>query len=122
MPSETEQAIERVRNDGPLWLVDDVLELLAEHDRLKAELDRLTNDIQVMQMRHENAEKDVQHVSKQLARLTTLRPASEHDGNSKVLTWEDYGFPQARFVLTTVPRGDYWTPLPTPRLKEEAKS
>jgi len=54
----------------------------------------------------------------ELARLTTLRPASEHDGKARVLVWkrETYIMSANRAVLqfhnTKVPYGCEWTPLP----------
>lgn len=79
--TETEQAIERLRH----WIDDDdIRALLAEYDRIKAELDR----------------------------LTTLRPASEHDGKTPVLIWS-YG--KAICILDRTLSCNMWTPLPTPK-------
>ena len=88
--SETERAIEyvrraiadfRIKQDAPAAL------LLAEYDRLKAEL----------------------------ARLTTLRPASERPkAGERVLCWRrKKPFCVEREVLP----GEEWTSLPTPREK-----
>lgn len=41
MPSETDRAIERIRQDAPPWGAEDVRTLLTEYDRIKAELARL---------------------------------------------------------------------------------
>jgi hypothetical protein len=53
----------------------------------------------------------------ELARLTTLRPASEHDGRTSVLIWDEAfdGGWFASCVGLDVPHYSMWTPLPEPK-------
>lgn len=61
-------------------------------------------------------------VKAELARLTTLRPASEHDGKTQVIEWFYSGKDRRWKSLRTcyyVNKDHRWTPLPEP--KEEEK-
>jgi hypothetical protein len=94
--TETEKKVERARAAmAASWrpTSDDCQAMLDEHDRLKAELER----------------------------LTTLRPASEHDGETRVLWW--WQIPNCEKWFTSSASDDvlsgWWTSLPTPREKED---
>jgi hypothetical protein len=92
MPTETEKAIERVRHNVERCLyvgVEDTKELLAEHDRLKAENERLTTALA--------------HTRANMDRLTYYNP--EEDQLNVDLMVEEI-----KLALR---------PLPTPRTKEE---
>ncbi len=93
MPSKTEQAIERVRRVLKLQPIDsDMVRFLAEHDRLKAAL----------------------------ARLTTLRPTRERpQPGERVLCWRrKKPFCVEREVLPD----EEWTPLPEPKEADREKA
>ncbi|MCA3072837.1 MAG: hypothetical protein IOD11_20675 [Rhodocyclaceae bacterium] len=57
------------------------------------------------------AEAKVERLRAELARLTTLRPASEWDGETYVLWWREWD--EAGWVIDSVSdsqQSDYWTP------------
>ena len=70
-------------------------DVMVERDRLHAEVERLRAE---------------------LARLTTLRPASEHKTGERVLIWEEARLHADSWLFfnhgTRVPTVAWWTPLP----------
>jgi hypothetical protein len=62
------------------------------------------------------AEDEAERLRAELARLTTLRPASEHKTGERVLIWEEARLHADRWLFfnhgTRVPTGAWWTPLP----------
>ena len=60
-------------------------------------------------------------VTAELDRLTTLRPASEHDGKTEVIWWDiNQGWKPVRsapvpWTIDDRTRVTHWTPIPTPK-------
>ena len=102
---------------------DEGMRAEAECDKLRAEVDALKRRLgqhdscngvmsesgYVPECAHLRAE--VERLRAELARLTTLRPASEWDGETYVLWWREWD--EAGWVIDSVSdsqQSDYWTP------------
>ena len=116
--------------------------LLAEHDRFKAEIEKTLglireNGIGKNSPDLEDAVRQVLQVAlmergncaalkAENERLTVLRSGSEHDNTTAVVWWKrnESGYMYADCVSRRQPwwNSKWWTPLPTPRTKEEGKS
>jgi hypothetical protein len=97
----------------------DVALLIAWHEDMAAEenLNEATRDKHrgsagELRRLHVEAER----LRAELARLMTLRPASEHKTGERVLIWEEARLHADRWLFfnhgTRVPTGAWWTPLP----------
>ena len=114
---------EALHNDSPIdmqgkTLLNGVVEAIERLIADEAERDEAREALATLRAQNYETQSLLNGLEAELARLTTLRPVSEHDGKTRVIVyhWTTYADGTAewvpQFLHNLVPRQDRWTPLP----------